>query len=75
MNKQRLASIPQTKDRTIKLSQRQQIYSIPGICERMAKIKANSVGTGETRGQYETKPEETTKKRFKTMVKSEDESN
>ncbi len=74
MNKQRLASIPQTKDRTIKLSQRQQIYSIPGICERMAKIEANSIQTGE-RGQYETKPEETTKKRFKTMVKSEDESN
>ena len=41
----------------------------------MAKIEANSIRTGE-RGQYETtKPEETTKKRFETMAKSEDECN
>ena len=41
----------------------------------MAKIEANLVRRSE-RGRYETKPaEKTTKRRFETIVKSEDDSN
>ncbi len=52
--KRTLASISQTKDRTQKLSQRQQIYLLPGIIsERIAKIHENSVRT-EERGPQKT---------------------
>ena len=49
-----LSPLPHTGLRVRKLSQRQQVYLLPGISERKDKIAKKSVRLGE-RGEYKTK--------------------